>query len=179
MDDLTVRAWNPSQHPRVHKGSAGGGQFAPASGGTGKDTRATPGNANPVGMGERGQRVHDLQERLNALGAHLAVDGIFGPKTRAAVEAFQKAHGLKVDGLVGPHTTAALRSHNTATHHHKPGTHHHHHHKAGTVKPSGTHKTPAAPKASAPKPAVHRAHEDFVQRTRSLCAPLGIELQRG
>ena len=116
-----ARSWNPDAHPRVAAGGAGGGQFAPASGGSGtkdakggkgahgKDTRGTLSNAHPVGLGERGQRVHDLQERLNALGAHLAVDGIFGPKTLAAVRAFQKSHGLRVDGLVGPKTTAALR----------------------------------------------------------------------
>jgi len=99
-------------------GSAAGGQFAAASGsgtgkgGKGKDTRPTPSNQHPVGQGETGKRVSDLQSRLNTLGARppLKVDGIFGPKTLAAVKAFQKAHGLKVDGLVGPLTTAALRA---------------------------------------------------------------------
>jgi len=93
------------------KGSAKGGQFAPAAGGGGAKAgaRPTPSNQNPVGMGERGQRVKDLQARLNAMGAHLAVDGQFGPATLAAVRALQKKYGLKTDGLVGPKTTAALR----------------------------------------------------------------------
>ena len=99
----------------VPAGSSAGGQFAASSGsgaGKGKDTRPTPGNQNPVWKGETGKRVSDLQKRLNALGFKpaLKVDGIFGPKTRAAVVAFQKAHGLKPDGLVGPKTTAALRA---------------------------------------------------------------------
>ena len=36
------------------------------------------------------------------------VDGIFGPRTRQAVMAFQAAHGLQQDGVVGPRTRAAL-----------------------------------------------------------------------
>ena len=38
----------------------------------------------------------------------MAVDGIFGPKTEAAVKAFQKAKKLSVDGQVGPKTWAAI-----------------------------------------------------------------------
>jgi HK97 family phage prohead protease len=103
-------------------GSAAGGQFAAASGSSsakGKDTRPTPSNQHPVGQGETGKRVSDLQERLNAGGFKppLKADGIFGPKTLAAVKAFQAAHGLKVDGLVGPLTTAALRGGHPAAHH--------------------------------------------------------------
>lgn len=92
------------------KGSPKGGQFAPGGGAkSGAAPPPTPTNQNPVGMGEQGKRVKDLQARLNAMGAHLKVDGQFGPKTRAAVVALQRKYGLKTDGLVGPKTTAALR----------------------------------------------------------------------
>ena len=59
--------------------------------------------------GQRGTPVADLQATLNAGGADLKVDGIFGPKTQAAVKAAQKANGLVVDGIVGKHTRKALR----------------------------------------------------------------------
>jgi cell wall-associated NlpC family hydrolase len=38
----------------------------------------------------------------------LGVDGVYGPVTRGAVKAFQRAHGLEVDGVVGPQTLGAL-----------------------------------------------------------------------
>ena len=112
------RAFDAAAHPRAPAGSATGGQFAASSGSGAKDTRPAPSNAHPVGEGEKGKRVSDLQSRLNALGFKppLKVDGIFGPKTLAAVKAFQRSHHLKPDGLVGPKTTAALRAKAPAKH---------------------------------------------------------------
>jgi HK97 family phage prohead protease len=117
-DTWASRAWDAAAHPRAPAGSAAGGQFAAGSGG------AAPTNARPVGEGEGGKRVSDLQARLNQLGFKLKVDGKFGPATLAAVRAFQKAHGLKVDGLVGPKTTAALRGKQQPVH--KPAAHSQH-----------------------------------------------------
>lgn len=58
--------------------------------------------------GSTGESVELIQAALNRSGARLAVDGIFGPLTRAAVIHFQRAHGLAADGIVGPLTWRAL-----------------------------------------------------------------------
>jgi len=56
-----------------------------------------------------GSSVRDLQIALNAYGrAGLKVDGIFGPKTEAAVRAFQEIFNLTIDGIVGKETATAL-----------------------------------------------------------------------
>ena len=55
-----------------------------------------------------GYSIAQTQRLLNARGYTLAVDGYYGPGTRAAVADFQKTHGLTVDGLAGPLTQAAL-----------------------------------------------------------------------
>ena len=65
-----------------------------------------PGQA--IFFGSTGESVELIQAALNRYGAHLVVDGIFGPLTRAAVICFQRAHGLEVDGIVGPTTWYAL-----------------------------------------------------------------------
>ena len=49
-----------------------------------------------------------VQYLLRARGQDLAVDGIFGPATDAAVRAFQQQEGLAADGIVGPATWPAL-----------------------------------------------------------------------
>lgn len=52
-----------------------------------------------------------LQGALNtllALSPSLVVDGVYGPKTKAAVEQMQTKLGLTVDGLAGKLTQAAI-----------------------------------------------------------------------
>ena len=51
----------------------------------------------------------EVQKRLKKWGYYTgAVDGINGPKTKAAVKKFQKKYGLTQDGIVGPLTAAKM-----------------------------------------------------------------------
>jgi peptidoglycan hydrolase-like protein with peptidoglycan-binding domain len=52
--------------------------------------------------------VRSLQQLLRARNHPVAVDGIFGPNTEAAVKAFQQSAGLAADGIVGPLTWPKL-----------------------------------------------------------------------
>lgn len=69
-----------------------------------------------VRYGEHSPRVVVVQILLNRAGSNLIVDGAFGPKTRAAVIAFQTAHGVvPANGTVGPSTWRELpRGNNTS-----------------------------------------------------------------
>ena len=52
--------------------------------------------------------VGTLQKLLNRSGASLTSDGIFGPRSKAAVQSFQRPRGLGVDGIVGQQTWPRL-----------------------------------------------------------------------
>lgn len=61
-------------------------------------------------LGDEGNAVRDIQDRLAALGFDSPIDqrGAFDEATRDAVMAFQKAKGLDSDGIVGPDTWRSL-----------------------------------------------------------------------
>lgn len=62
-----------------------------------------------VMQGNRGEVVAELQGLLVAKGYDPGqVDGVFGPRTRQAVLAFQTDHHLEIDGIAGPETWGAL-----------------------------------------------------------------------
>lgn len=68
-----------------------------------------------VKQGESGVEVRQLQASLARLGYHdahghaIKADGDFGTRTKEAVQAFQREHGLDVDGIVGSKTLEALK----------------------------------------------------------------------
>ncbi|CAN5338115.1 N-acetylmuramoyl-L-alanine amidase [soil metagenome] len=89
--------------------------------GTIPDAAPTPRPPVPVGQfadillfrGAEGPQVAELQRQLKSgyqrYAGDLVIDGIYGPRTEAAVREFQRrSRGLKVDGIVGPATAGAL-----------------------------------------------------------------------
>ncbi|HSH61193.1 MAG TPA: peptidoglycan-binding protein [Acidimicrobiales bacterium] len=64
----------------------------------------------PLRMGDRGEEVRDLQQRLAGLSLDTSDDpaGRFGRHTAAAVCAFQEKRGLRADGVCGDQTWAAV-----------------------------------------------------------------------
>jgi peptidoglycan hydrolase-like protein with peptidoglycan-binding domain len=61
-----------------------------------------------VQNGSQGHPIRTLQFLLRAHGHNLAVDGIFGAATEAAVKAFQTSKSMTADGIVAPQTWSAL-----------------------------------------------------------------------
>ena len=59
--------------------------------------------------GSKGDLVKTMQQRLIKWGYLTGTaDGVFGPKTKAAVVLFQKRNGLVADGIVGTKTAQAM-----------------------------------------------------------------------
>ena len=59
-------------------------------------------------LGDRGNAVRDVQQRLVAAGVMVAVDGEYGEQTARGVREFQEQRGLRVDGICGPETWGGL-----------------------------------------------------------------------
>lgn len=85
----------------------------------------------PTNPSANAMTLRDVQQGLATLGYTVAVDGIMGPQTQAAIKAFQKANPpLSVDGIAGPLTKSTLLARLAAYH--------------------GSAVVPAPPKPSAP-----------------------------
>lgn len=85
------------------KGTYPGARYQPRTG--------SDGSAPPIlTYGNRGQAVMELQRLLAQMGFDAGpIDGVFGPRTEAAVRAFQRRNNLNDDGIVGPETYRRLR----------------------------------------------------------------------
>ena len=60
-------------------------------------------------LGSKGTTVKTIQQKLKNWGYYTgAVDGIYGQKTKEAVKYFQRRNKLAVDGIAGPKTLAAM-----------------------------------------------------------------------
>jgi peptidoglycan hydrolase-like protein with peptidoglycan-binding domain len=88
----------------------------PVDGIAGKSTRRALGRLGKPLFGERtlrrgrvGWDVSVLQFLLARHGIGRVIDGYFGGETAAAVRRFQRRSGLAVDGIAGPMTMAALK----------------------------------------------------------------------
>lgn len=79
-----------------------------------------PASSGMLRMGSVGPRVRELQALLGRAGFPVKVDGDFGPSTKAALQAFQRANGLKPDGVAGPKTLGDIARYRQSTEE-KPG----------------------------------------------------------
>ena len=98
--------------------------------------------------GSSGSQVKVLQNLLNGNGANLEVDGVYGPKTEAAVKDYQTKNNLAVDGMVGPETSGSLTGGSSAGSTGNKG-------NAGTTGSTGT----SGGGASAPKEFTYDDHK--------------------
>jgi hypothetical protein len=86
----------------------GGATFALSTGPFWVQIKAGEADWPLIKNGDTGPEVRAVQLLLNAHGANLNPDGIFGPLTQTAVEDFQTDKGLSEDINVGPETWEAL-----------------------------------------------------------------------
>lgn len=72
-------------------------------------TASSGGDSSSDGVAVSNTIVKELQTTLATLDYYTGpIDGVYGPETTQAVEAFQKDAGIAVDGKYGPETHAAL-----------------------------------------------------------------------
>ena len=106
---IASASWHgrPIQNPHRHEALRGPVAEAPPSGWSAGSVSFGAGYHRPGGS----DRVRELQKRLRSLGYRPGpVDGLFGPRTRAAVAWFQVKHGLPLHGRATFRTVRHLRA---------------------------------------------------------------------
>ena len=84
-------------------------QAGEQQGQVGSTVEAMRGAANEPMGGQDPQTIREVQEKLNERGYNAGpVDGVYGPKTRAAIEDFQKYQGIDATGQLSEDTLAGL-----------------------------------------------------------------------
>lgn len=74
-----------------------------------RDALAKATAPSPLKVGSSGAKVRTLQTQLQRLGLYsAAIDGSYGPVTKAAVQAFERKHGWKPDGIAGARVQETL-----------------------------------------------------------------------
>ena len=154
----------PPAGPSAPSGPSG----AAPSGGASNVEGITSDRATWLRTGTSGPAVSDLQKKLAAAGFDPGpIDGSFGPKTQAAVRAYQTAKGLGVDGIVGPETRASLLA--------QPNT------PVDPSKPSvpTTPTTPSTPNSSTAREleamALQKHGPEFLQKVKDMAGRLGVK----
>lgn len=160
-----------ANHPEQNKGKSYQEIYGEAPAQAGARATRDPLTDGMLVQGEKGEAVKAMQEKLGALGyvgadgKPLVADSDFGRNTRAAVEQFQRDHGLEVDGKAGRHTFEALDA---------------------TVKASGQAPATAAPSSLERAPSqAHKSvtladagHPDHARYGQAMEKLQGLEAQR-
>lgn len=109
---LTARGYSTAADGAYGSGTAAAVRAFQSAAGLSADGIAGPQTLGAlvvtVRQGDTGQAVQAAQVLLNAAGASLSTDGVFGSGTASAVRAHQSANGLSADGVVGPQTWQSL-----------------------------------------------------------------------
>jgi hypothetical protein len=97
--ETTAEAWDDGRSVEERIGGAAPAPAAPSP----TAVQVARSSWRTVKKGSKGEAVKKVQAIIGA-----TVDGQFGPKTDAAVRAYQEKHGLFIDGIVGPKTAAHM-----------------------------------------------------------------------
>lgn len=76
----------------------------------GKPSAPTPPASIPNASAEQTKRIVAVQEALKKLGHNVKSDGVAGPTTRVAIEAFERSQKLQVTGQMSPKLLKELAS---------------------------------------------------------------------
>lgn len=115
-DPVTIRARTPEETKDVKESSSSSSSSSSWSSYSGpppppEEEVTKTYSVYPLRRGDRGPNVKTLQKELNSIGYSTGgTDGIFGPKTEAAVKSFQKSKRLPVTGVYDRATAIALKN---------------------------------------------------------------------